>query len=176
MSDNNNPYNAPASDVNNNITERSSMPKVIGIIAIILGILGLVGSLFSVATFAFMGSEMSQMAGLTGINPTFLLGSAVISVITSAWLIFIGFKLKKYLDLGRRHFNYYTIVTIIVSIVSFFYTKSMMESMFKDLDPAAAEAASGAATMGALSSFIAPVLLIIIALLLNKQKVKDSLS
>lgn len=176
MSETNNPYTAPESDVNNNLQSRSAIPKVIGIISIILGTLMLIASLFGIASMLFMGDAMSAMGGITGMSTSYMIISSVIQILTSIWAIFIGFKLLKYLDIGRRHYNYYTVFTIIMSIVSFFYTKSMMADMFKDMDPAMAEAAGSAATMGALAAFIPPIILIIVTLLLNQQNVKDSLT
>jgi len=181
MSDTNNPYTPPESDVNNNLQARSSIPKVIGIISIVLGALGLLGGLFGIAsTFMASGAlEAMQAEGappIPGLNKSYMLGSSIISILTSIWAIFIGFKLLKYLDLGRRHFNYYTILTIIISIGTFFYTKSMMDEMFAGLDSEVASAAGGMATLGSMGAFVAPVILIIVALLLNQQNVKDSLS
>ena len=133
-------------------------------------------SLFGLASFAFMGEAMSAMGGIAGFSPSYLIGSSILSIITSIWAIFIGFKLLKYLDLGRRHFNYYTILTIVISIFTFFYTKSMMADIFKDMDPEMAAAAGGMGTLSSLGAFIAPIILIIVALLLNQQNVKDSLT
>lgn len=179
MSDSNNPYNPPASDVNNNLQARSSIPKVIGIISIILGALGLIFGLFGLASMMFASGAMdmiTQQGGMMGMSKSYLLGSTGLSILTSIWAIWIGFKLLKYLDIGRRHFNFYTIFTIIVSIGTFFYTKSMMDEMFADMAPDVAAAASGMSSITSLSAFIAPIILIIVALLLNQQNVKESLS
>jgi hypothetical protein len=179
MSDTNNPYTTPGSDVNNNFQARSSIPKVIGIISIILGALGLIFGLFGLATMIFAGDMMESLnaaGGLPGMSKSYLIGSTSISILTSAWAIFIGMKLLKYLDIGRRHFNYYTILTIIVSIGTFFYTKSMMDTMFADMSPEVAAAAGGMGTLSSLGAFVAPIILIIVALLLNQKNVKDSLS
>ncbi|MEE9326328.1 MAG: hypothetical protein V3U71_03455 [Cocleimonas sp.] len=179
MSDSKNPYTAPESNVNNNLQTRSSIPKVIGIISIILGALGLITGLFTFAgTFMASGAlESLQESGaaIPGLDKNYLMISGVITLVTSIWAIFIGFKLLKYLDLGRRHFNYYTIVTIIISIVTFFYTKDMMDKMFADMPSDVANAAGGMATLGSMGAFIAPIILIIVALLLNQKNVKDSL-
>ena len=174
MSDSNNPYTAPQSDVDNNLTARSSIPKVIGIISIILGGLGAVSGIFGLGSMALMGDAMNLDA--LGMSSTYLIGSSVVTILTSIWAIFIGIKLLKYSDTGRVHFNIYTVVTIIISIVTFFYTKSMMDNMFKDMSPEMAAAAGSASTFSSLGAFIAPILLIIVALLLNQQNVKDSLN
>ncbi len=180
MNDNaNNPYTPPESDVNNNLVARSSIPKVIGIISIILGALGLIFGLFGLASMLFASGALdmiSQGGAMMGMNKTYLIGSTSLSILTSIWAIWIGFKLLKYLDIGRRHFNFYTILTIVISIFTFFYTKSMMDKMFSDMSPEMANAAGGMSSISSLGAFIAPIILIIVALLLNQQNVKDGLS
>ena len=180
MNDNaNNPYTPPESDVNNNLIARSSIPKVIGIISIILGALGLIFGLLGLASMMFASGALdmiSQSGGMMGINKTYYMGTTALSVLTSIWAIWIGFKLLKYLDIGRRHYNFYTIFMIAISIINFFYTKSMMDKMFADMSPEMANAAGGMSSISSLGAFIAPIILIIVALLLNQKNVKDSLS
>lgn len=175
----NNPYTPPESDVNNNLVARSAIPKVIGIISIILGSLGLIFGLFGLASMIFASGAldmMSQGGAMMGMSKNYLLGSTVLSTLTSVWAIWIGFKLLKYFDIGRRHFNFYTGLTIVISIFTFFYTKSMMDKMFAEMNPEMANAASGMSSISSLGAFIAPIILIIVALLLNQQNVKDCLS
>ena len=181
MSETNNPYNPPGSDVNNNLQSRSSIPKVIGIISIILGALGLIFGLFGLAGMLFAGDAMEALTkagtgGIPGLSKGYLIGSTALSILTSIWAIFIGFKLLKYLDIGRRHFNFYTIFTIIFSIATFFYTKSMMDEMFADMSPEMASAAGSMGTLSSMGAFIAPIILIIVALLLNQKNVKAVLT
>jgi len=181
MNETNNPYTPPGSDVNNNLQNRSSIPKVIGIISIILGALGLIFGLFGLASMLLAGDMFDALnqqggAAMMGMSKNYLVGSTLISVLTSIWAIFIGMKLLKYQDIGRRHFNYYTILTIIISIGTFFYTKSIMDNMFAEMSPEMAGAAGGMATMSSLGAFIAPIILIIVALLLNQKNVKAVLN
>ena len=182
MSQDNNPFDPSNSQTNNNLQTRTSIPKVIGIISIILGTLGLIMSLFGLASSLFLGDMMAMEVegmpgmGSLGFSRTYLIGSALISVLTSIWAIFIGMKLLKYLDIGRQHYNYYTIATIVISIITFFYTKSAMSDMFKDMSPEMATAAGSMGAISSLSVFIAPIILIIVTILLNQQNVKDSLS
>ena len=181
MNETNNPYTASGSDVNNNLQSRSSIPKVIGIISIILGTLGLIFGVIGLAGMLFASDAMdalrnAEAAGMPGFSKSYLIGSTIISILTSIWAIFIGMKLLKYLDIGRRHFNYYTVLTVILGIATFFYTKSMMSEMFADMPPEMAAAAGGMGTLSSMGAFIAPIILIIVALLLNQQNVKNSFS
>lgn len=170
-----NPYATPTADVNNNLQVRSAIPKVIGIISLIMAGIGIFGAIAGLAMAAFMPSMLEAQTNL-GLSKTYIIGSQVFSLLTSVWAIFIGLKLIKYLDIGRRHFNYYAIVTILFSFVAYFMTKSMMDNMFSDLAPEAASAASSMSSISSLSVFIGPVIVIIVALLLNQQRVKDCLN
>ena len=176
MSNNeNNPYASPSADVNTGIKSRSAIPKVIGIISLIFAVLGLIGAIGGLAATLFMPSVLEAQINI-GFDKNYLLGMNILGLFTSIWAIFIGLKLMKYKDVGRRHFNYYTIITIIMSIVSYFYTKDIMKSMYTDMEPAAAEAAMDMSTITSLSAFIGPVILIIVYLLLNQKKVKENLN
>jgi len=170
----NNPYTAPNSNVNNNLQPRSAIPKVIGIISLILAGLGLFGAIANLVMSLFMPAMLEAQMNL-GFSKTYLIGSNIVSLITSLWAIFIGIKLVKYEDIGRRHFNYYAAVMVIMSIVAYFVTRNMMTNMFKDLSPEASAAAMDVSTISSASVFIAPVIIIIVALLLNQKRVKDSL-
>lgn len=175
MSNENNPYASPSADVNTGIKSRSAIPKVIGIITLIFAVLGLIGAIGGLAATFFMPSVVEAQVNI-GFDKNYLLIMNVLGLLTSIWAIFIGLKLIKYKDIGRRHFNYYTFVNIIMSIVTYFYTKDMMKNMFADLEPQAAEAAMEMSSITSLSAFIGPVILIIVYLLLNQKKVKEDLS
>jgi len=175
-----NPYTPPESEVtstNNSgaFNQRSSTPKVIGIISLVLAGLGIMGALGGLAMSSFM-PEMLDVQERMGFSKTYIVGSNIVSLLASCWVIFIGIKLVKYQDIGRRHFNYYTIFTIIMSIFAFFYTRSMMQNMFSDMKPEMAKAAQELSAMSSVAVFIAPVLIIIAAILLNKKHAKESLS
>ena len=169
-----NPYTAPNSNVNNNMQPRSAIPKVIGIISLVLAGLGILGAVANLVMSIFMPAMLEAQMNL-GFSKSYLIGSNIVSLITSLWAIFIGIKLVKYEDIGRRHFNYYAAVMVIMSIIAYFVTRNMMANMFKDLSPEASAAAMDVSTISSASVFIAPIIIIIVALLLNQKRVKDSL-
>ena len=169
-----NPYTAPNSNVNNNMQPRSAIPKVIGIISLVLAGLGILGAVANLLMSIFMPAMLEAQMNL-GFSKSYLIGSNIVSLITSLWAIFIGIKLVKYEDIGRRHFNYYAAVMVIMSIIAYFVTRNMMTNMFKDLSPEASAAAMDVSTISSASVFIAPIIIIIVALLLNQKRVKDSL-
>lgn len=169
-----NPYTPPTSDVDNNIHQRSSIPKVIGIISIVIASLGILGALASIGMSFFMPQILEAQMNM-GFSKGYILGSNIVSMITAAWAIFIGIKLLKYKDIGRRHYNYYTVLVVIMSIFAFFYTRSTMEDMFSNMNPEMAQAAQDVSLFSSAAVFIAPIIIIIVAILLNKQSVKKSL-
>jgi len=176
MSNNNqNPYATPATDVDTGIVSRSAIPKVVGIISLIFSILGLLGAIGGLAAF-FLMPQMLEAQMNMGFDKNYLIVMNVLGIITSLWALFISIKLIKYKDIGRRHFNYYTVFTVIMSIVNFFYTRDITKNLYANMDPKMADAAVDMSTITSLSAFIAPALIIIIALLLNQKKVKSSLS
>ncbi len=176
MSENqsNNPYASPSADVDTGLKSRTAIPKVIGIITLILAILGLLGAIGGLAASLFMPSMLEAQTNL-GFDKNYLLLMNVLGLITSIWAIFIGLKLIKYKDIGRRHFNYYTIFSIVMSFVNYFYTKDMMKKLYADMDPEMAGAAMDMSSITSLSVFIAPILMIIVLIILNQKKVKENL-
>jgi len=178
MTDTKNPYATPNTDVtgaNQGLQKRSSIPKVVGIISIIFAILGLVGSVMSLAASFFMPAVLEAQTNM-GFSEGYILGSAILGLLMSLWALFIGIKLIKYKDSGRKQFNIYAIINVLMSIGTYFYMQSAMKSMFSGMDPAAAAAAQEMSSITSLSAFIGPILIIIVALLLNKKSSKESLT
>lgn len=171
----NNPYSTPDTNLNNNIQAKSSIPKVIGIISLIMAGLGVFGAIAGLASSIFMPALIETQVNL-GFSKSYLLGSNVVGLITSSWAIFIGIKLVKYKDIGRSHYNYYTVYAVIMSIVTFFVTKSMMKDSYADMSSEMAGAALDMSSITSASVFIFPVIIIIVALLLNQKNVRSSLN
>lgn len=174
-SNDNNPYASPSADVNTGIQSRSSVPKVIGIISLIFAILGLLGAIGGLATVFFIPAMLEAQTNM-GFDKNYLIGMNILGLLTSIWAIYIGIKLIKYKDIGRRHFNFYTVISIIMSVVAYFYTRGITQKMFEDMEPKAAQAAQEMSSISSLSAFIGPVILIIVLLLLNQKRVKESLT
>ena len=170
-----NPYSPPDSNVDTQQQARSAIPRVIGIISLILAGLGLFGAIAGIAMSQFMPQIMDAQIQM-GFSKGYILGSNFLSILTSLWAIFIGIKLIKYQDIGRRHFNYYTVLMIGFSVFAYFYTRSMMENAFSGMKPEMAQAAQDISSISSASIFIAPLIMIIVALLLNQKRVRESLT
>lgn len=169
-----NPYAPPDANVDTQQRSRSAIPKVIGIISLVLAVLGLLGAIAGIAMLQLKPQLMETQMQM-GFSKNYILGSNFLSILTSLWAIFIGVKLIKYQDIGRRHFNYYTVLMIVFSVFAFFYTRSMMENAFSSMKPEMARAAQDISTLSSASIFIGPVIMIIVALLLNQKRVRESL-
>jgi hypothetical protein len=174
-----NPYTTPTSEVvnkhNPQQNERSAIPKVIGIISLVMAGLGILGSVSTVAMSVFMPQILDAQMNM-GFSKSYILGSNGVAFLTSLWAIFIGIKLIKYQDIGRRHYTYYTILSLLISIFAFFYTKDKMQGVFSEMSPEMAKAAQEMSGLSTFAVFLGPIILFIVVYLLNKQRVKDSLS
>ncbi len=162
--------------MNNTTPTRSPIPKIIGIITLVLGVLALVASVMGlvsilIITIGMKNGDWGSVQAL-GIDTNYLTGSSIISIIMAAWAIFIGIKLIKYLDIGRRHFNYSIIVTIIISIAVIVYSQIMMSN--ENIKPGFT--AAGMLLLPTWQLYARILLLIVGAVLLNKKDVKDSLT
>ena len=170
----NNPYSTPQTDVDNKQVIKSSLPKVIGIISIILGALGIFGAAASLGSMIFLPSVLEAQMSL-GFSQNYVIGSSVISLLASAWAVFIGIKLVKYKDTGRRQYNYYAGYTVLISIIGYVVTQGFLKEMFGQMTPEMSDAAVDLSSVSSLTMFIAPIVVIIVAVLLNQKNVKDCL-
>lgn len=175
MSNENNPYAAPSSNVNTGVQNRSSIPKVIGIISIILALFGLLASISNIATSQIIPEVMKLQIAM-GFDKVYLLVMGFINIITALWALYIGIKLIKYKDKGRRHYNYYLIVSIVISIATFFYLQSTGIDKLFDREFSMLNTLMTSSVIASLSVFSGPLFMTIVALLLNQQNVKKSLS
>lgn len=117
-----NPYAAPEAELKEPETgERPRSPKVIGSIAMLLSIVALLMTIvMMIALLSGLSEVMSEMKA-SGLDGPLSYISAGLGIFSSIWLLFIGFKLFKYRDIGRRHFKYYLIFQAISSVVTMAY-------------------------------------------------------
>lgn len=100
--------------------------------------------------------------------------STISTILTSLAAIYIGIKLIKYLDIGRKLFNIYTVVVIALAWGKYIYQQNEIAKSFANMPPLAA-ASKGIELSDALTVFILPLILIVVVLLLNLGRSKDSL-
>ena len=111
-----NPYSPPKAEVADvGLVTRAKSPKVIGIIILILsgfGILAMAMNILLLFTESTAMQEALQAQGLGGTYYYVMLG---VGVLATLWLVYIGIQLVKYRDVGRKHFNYYLIYSLVTT-------------------------------------------------------------
>ena len=163
-----NPYSAPESDTTppKEAAElnRPKSPKIIGIIFLVFSILGVISMIVGLATMITMPQIMEAQQKITGLGKGYMFGSSILGLIFAVWLFFIGKNLRKYLDVGRRHFKYYFIITIVNTVLVSLYQTFALNIEFSVL------------VQGLISSGVSILLLFIAYHYLNKDEVKESLT
>ncbi|WML91605.1 hypothetical protein RCF98_04515 [Thiothrix lacustris] len=122
-----NPYTSPQSkvaDVGN--VERAKSPKVIGIILLILSSIALIGLAMNGLLITSGDSKMQAILAAQGIGLTYYYISTIIGAFTTLWLLYIGFHLVKYHDIGRKHFNYYFMFSLVISPLTALYQWTLL--------------------------------------------------
>ena len=164
----NNPYTAPEAELTEPDTgERPRSPKVIGIVAMLISIVSLLMMIvILIALIAGLSAVMSEMkvSGLTGPLAYITVGLGLFS---SLWSIFIGFMLFKYRDIGRRHFKFYIIFQVISSVVTTVWQYFQIPS-YSD--------ATDVLLTGTVSTIVIIVIMVWLLSILNKPKVRASLT
>lgn len=133
-----NPYAPPTAPVKDMdatapLINRPKSPKVIGIIFLIMsgfGLLSIIQNLYMIVRgdVAFM----SVMNSISNVGVNYYYFTFGLGILTSAWLIFIAIQLIRYRDIGRRHYNFYLIVSLITALINATYMKmnSVTETFF----------------------------------------------
>ncbi len=164
-----NPYKTPKSNVEIPVSQgsnKSSFPKIIGIISIIVSVFTLLSILL---IFVMPGVLQTQLSA--GISLGYIIASKLFSAVTALWAISIGIKLVKYRDSGRKHYNYYTAFVIVTSFFNYINMKFDLLNM-----PNLQAQMQQVGTELLIVLFAAPLIILIVALLLNRKSVKASLS
>jgi hypothetical protein len=122
-----NPYTPPSAtvaDVGN--SKRAKSPKVIGIILLILSVFGIIGLTSNVFLLTSENALMANILEQQGLGRSYYYFSLILGTLTTFWLLYISIQLIKYHDVGRKHFNYYLIFSLISGPLNFAYQMSVM--------------------------------------------------
>ncbi|WP_020396569.1 hypothetical protein [Thiolinea disciformis] len=169
----NNPYSPPTakvSDIKNTSANAAlpKSPKVIGIIFLIFAVFGAISVLLNLSSlFGFGNSAQADILASMGYSKAYLTFTTIYGFIFNLWFFFISYKILTYRDIGRIHYNYYLIISIIMGSGSLIYQKFFMQGVNNPFSTG--------------SLFV--VMLILLAILygipwyyLNKPEVKASLT
>lgn len=154
--------------------KRSELPKTLGFIITLAGIFFLFSSFFSFLTLLILRltSGDSETMSADEIYATLLSFSAILASLAA---LYIGIKLIKYADVGRRFFNVFTVIVITLVLVKYAYKQHSITQSFANIPPELAANSKGIELSDALTVFILPVILIVVAVLLNIKRSRDAL-
>ena len=174
MSDKTDTDESANSDINTMQKNPSEIPKIMGFIIGFGGIYFLIISLFSLLTIMVIQGT-SDVSGSMSADDRNAITLTIISILISLGAIYIGIKLIKHLDIGRKLFNIYAVAVTFVYSLIYLYKKNIIEKSFANIPPELAASVKGGELSGLLVLFILPAILVIVALLLNLKSVKNSL-
>ncbi len=121
-----NPYTPPRATVADvGSPQRAKSPKVIGIILLILSVFGIIGLASNAFLLTSENALMENILEQQGLGRTYYHFSLILGTLTTFWLLYISIQLIKYRDIGRKHFNYYLIFSLISGPLNFAYQMSV---------------------------------------------------
>lgn len=150
----------------------SDTSRTLGFIIGFFGIYFLVIGLFSLISITVLQNS-GAATGTMAEKDIYALVLTISSIFISLSAIFIGYKLIKQLDSGRKFFNLLTIVSIIISIAQYTYNQNVIARSFANMPPELAAAARGSESAASQLVFILPAVLIVLTLILNFKKIKQ---
>ena len=153
----------------------SDLARTLGFIIAFAGVFFLVISLFSLLTLLVL-----QTTGGSGPIPAeekYALFLTISSILISIAAFIIGIKLIKQQDIGRKLFNAFTVIVIALAWGKYTYKQNEIAKSYANIPAELAAQSKGIELGDAMTVFILPFILIIVALLLNlkgREKVKTS--
>jgi hypothetical protein len=151
----------------------SGTSRTLGFIIGFFGLYFLVIGLFSlVAITVLKGSTDGGMPE----KDIYAIVLTISSIFISMAAMFIGYKLIKRLDSGRKLFNVLVVVSILISIAQYTYNQNVIARSFSNMPPELAAAARGSESASSQLVFILPAVLVVLAIILNFGKVKEWLT
>lgn len=145
--------------------------RTLGFIIGFFGIYFLVIGLFSLLAITVL--QNSDIASDTmAEKDIYSLILTITSIFISLAAIFIGYKLIKKLDIGRKLFNGLTVASIVISIAQYTYNQNVIAKSFANMPAELAAAARGSESAASQMVFIFPAVLVVLAIVLNFHKIK----
>ncbi len=102
------------------VARRPKIPLVVGIISLIFGSFGLLGNVSAFAMYLLMPPmrEMQRvMVEAGGYSMNYLIAIWIVGTVIAVWLIAAGIGLVRYRAWGRKAFNIYGIVAILMALI-----------------------------------------------------------
>lgn len=181
MSENTNSYSEESNLSETNETLEAIKPskqlpesgpsRTLGFIIGFFGIYFLVIGLFSLLAITVLQNSDAS-GGAMSDKDIYSLILTITSIFISLSAMFIGYKLIKRLDIGRKLFNLLTVVSILISIAQYTYNQHLIGKSFANMPPELAAAARGSESASSQLVFILPAVLVVLAVILNFGKMK----
>ncbi len=110
--------------------DKAQAPWMIGLLVMLFGILGMCVSAMNLYLGVIdLGNVRSEWTSV-GLDMDFVYLSLVVGLFVGSWMTFIGLRLLKYYDNGRRHFNYYLVFFVIWTLIASVYQYLMVPEGF----------------------------------------------
>lgn len=151
--------------------ELSDTARTLGFIIGFFGIYFLVIGLFSILAFTVLHNSSAGPETMSE-KDVYSMIITITSIFISLSAMFIGYKLIKRLDIGRKLFNVLTVASILISIAQYTYSQNLIAKSFANMPPELAAAARGSESAASQLVFILPAVLCVLALVLNFGKIK----
>jgi hypothetical protein len=147
--------------------DRPRSPKVIGSIAMLVSMVSLLMSIVMlIALLSGLSAVLSELKS-TGLSGPFAYVSVGLGLFSSLWMMFIGFKLFRYRDIGRRHFKIYLIFQMVSFVLTTGYQYFQIPSYSDPVE---------VLLTGIISTIIIFGIMFWLLSILNKPRVRASLS
>ena len=161
-------YAAPEAELKEPETgDRPRSPKVIGSISMLVSMVSLLMSIVMlIALIAGLSAVVSELKA-TGLTGTFAYVSTGLALLSSLWMMFIGFKLFRYKDIGRRQFKIYLIFQIVAFVLTTVYQYFQIPSYSDVVD---------VLLNGTISTIVIFGIMFWLLSILNKPEVRASLN
>ncbi len=157
-----------------NSKKLSEIPRSLGFLITVIGVFFVVATLFSLLTIVVI--ETAKGGGSLSDNDKYVLLLTITSLITALFAVFIGIKLIQRKDLGRKLFNVFSLLVIAFAWGKYTVKQRMIAESYANIPAELAANAKSIEISDALLVFLLPIILVIVALLLNLPRSKAALN
>ncbi len=175
MSETSNTHNSSKQHTNKSQKKPSEIPKTLGFIIAFAGVFFLIASLFSLLTLFVLQATSGDSESLSS-DEMYATILTITTILTTLSAIYIGVKLIKQLDSGRKLFNIFTVIIIALAWGKYAYQQNEIAISFANMPAELVANAMQIELSSALTVFILPAILLLVVLLLNIRRSKDALN
>jgi len=151
----------------------SEIPRTLGFLITVIGVFFVVATLFSLLTIVVM--QTAKGDGSLSDNDKYVLLLTITSLITALFAVFIGIKLIKRKNIGRILFNVFSLLVIAFAWGKYTVKQRMIAESYANMPVELAANAKSIEISDALMVFLLPVILLVVAQLLNMPRSKAAL-